>query len=790
MAKIGSAELDFEAKDVNVKKAFDNVGNGFDDLGKKADKYNKKTKKVKKGNKDMNASLFSLAKKIGAVTLAWKGINLAYDKVIKETMEFEKRMTNINTLLGLSKDELKGFSKQVLDVSTRVPVDQSLLSESLYDIVSAGISDTSEALKVLEDSGKLAVAGLGSVGEAADLVTSSINAFGVESDRAANAIFKAVKSGKTNVAELAQGFGATAGIAKEMGVEFEEFLAITAAGTTTGKKAAKVWTEQKAVLTALVKPTKEMSDLFTKLGVESGKELIDTAGGLVPALEKLKEATEGNDNEFAKALSSAEGLGLALQILGESGDAYTSTLEDMQSGTDALTEGFEEQMTTLDKVWKILKNKLEASLKKIGLEVIPKITAALKWLGENLDKIGSVASNIANILLNVLGLAFNTLVQQIKGALGIIAGVWETFAGLFTGDWDRMWNGLLGIFKGFWDATIGILTSALSKIQNIVQSGLQIITDLGFKPFGIDLALMWKKLWNGLLITLNEHVGKFLQALGQFIPGLKDWGDGMVAEAERLKDELEELEDEQELIMHKGRVAAENELTQLADNVADIREKMKEDNSQSLKDQLIEAEELLEQTKERYGEKYGEIRVKTSEELTKMRAEGLMKLREFLSGMEQELKNVPLAEAGALMIQNLINGMASKNAALKKQVSAIKASLSAIASASPVKVKAPGAGFKEGGPTGVGKDSDIAGVVHRNEYVIPSKLVNKLKPTGFLGMLEGMRRNLKGFAEGGMTSGAAPVNNTFNLNVPTTIRADQSIQGFGNELLFNLKKYA
>lgn len=68
-----------------------------------------------------------------------------------------------------------------------------------------------------------------------------------------------------------------------------------------------------------------------------------------------------------------------------------------------------------------------------------------------------------------------------------------------------------------------------------------------------------------------------------------------------------------------------------------------------------------------------------------------------------------------------------------------------------------GIGFAEGGYTGPGQKYDVAGVVHRGEYVAPQKVVNSPAAQPHLKALEGMR---KGYADGGFVTNT----NTFDAN--------------------------
>jgi hypothetical protein len=60
-------------------------------------------------------------------------------------------------------------------------------------------------------------------------------------------------------------------------------------------------------------------------------------------------------------------------------------------------------------------------------------------------------------------------------------------------------------------------------------------------------------------------------------------------------------------------------------------------------------------------------------------------------------------------------------------------------------------GFSEGGSTGSGSDDQVAGVVHKNEYVIPARLMQSTMVRNYVEEIETMRTGKK-FMEGGFTS--------------------------------------
>lgn len=120
------------------------------------------------------------------------------------------------------------------------------------------------------------------------------------------------------------------------------------------------------------------------------------------------------------------------------------------------------------------------------------------WLGEKLPQafqaLWSIAQPIIGFLVGLIGdtlkMAINGVVQVFQGAVKAIEGILNVFAGLFTGDWSRMWEGVKQIGQGIWDAIVGlvktwlavsvfkVLGSAMSLIRNLFSTGWQAIRNI------------------------------------------------------------------------------------------------------------------------------------------------------------------------------------------------------------------------------------------------------------------------------------------------------------------------
>jgi TP901 family phage tail tape measure protein len=135
---------------------------------------------------------------------------------------------------------------------------------------------------------------------------------------------------------------------------------------------------------------------------------------------------------------------------------------------------------------------------------------------------GEVFRFIGMILANVLGAAFSLVAGTIRNVISVfqsvamvIGGVVDVVAGIFTGDWARVWNGAKRIVLGI----VGVIIESVMAIPNAIA---QTIDALG-KLAGADLGL-GKKV-QAMKDAMKGGVGDLLgvQAGGAFIgstPGL------------------------------------------------------------------------------------------------------------------------------------------------------------------------------------------------------------------------------------------------------------------------------
>ena len=155
------------------------------------------------------------------VTAPLVGLGFAAGKM---AADFEFSMTQIETLVGRSRAEVKQLTEAVMGLSGETGRAPKELADAMFFITSAGL-DAASATAALEASAKAAAVGLGDTAIVADAVTNAMNGYGMAADGAAFAtdvLAKTVEQGKASAADLAPQFGRLIPMAAELGISFDQ----------------------------------------------------------------------------------------------------------------------------------------------------------------------------------------------------------------------------------------------------------------------------------------------------------------------------------------------------------------------------------------------------------------------------------------------------------------------------------------------------------------------------------------------------------------------------------------
>jgi TP901 family phage tail tape measure protein/lambda family phage tail tape measure protein len=262
---------------------------------------------------------------------------------VKASVDFNRALTQMQTLANVSASEIDGVSQALRDMAIETGRGPQDLAEAMYFVSSSGFQ-TKEAMDVVRASAQGAAVGLGDTKTVADAVTSAMNAYGHENLSAADAVgtlVEAVKMGKGEADQIASAIGRVIGVSAQMGVSFKDVTGATAAMTTTGLTAAQSVTAIRQTLLAMYAPTMQARRVLHSLGVDyHDLQNVFKEKGFLEGIENLKRVA-GTEVNLRMILGDKEAVNAIFGLLGANLEHTKQIMADMgKAGHDSLQEAF------------------------------------------------------------------------------------------------------------------------------------------------------------------------------------------------------------------------------------------------------------------------------------------------------------------------------------------------------------------------------------------------------------------------------------------------------------------
>lgn len=160
----------------------------------------------------------------------------------------------------------------------------------------------------------------------------------------------------------------------------------------------------------------------------------------------------------------------------------------------------EEFRNKITAIWDGIKAKFD----EFGQGIVDRLNA----LGFEFEDITEVMKAVWDGFCEVLAPIFEGVFQQISNilneALDILTGLFDIFAGIFTGDWDMVWQGVQEIFGAVWDFVVATFENWISTFTSLAD------TVLGW--FGTD----WETVWTNVKTFFSDT----WNAISSFFSGI------------------------------------------------------------------------------------------------------------------------------------------------------------------------------------------------------------------------------------------------------------------------------
>ena len=467
----------------------------------------------------------------------------------KMAIDFERNMTKVNTLVGISKKEVNAFAKDVMKLSTETAQAPEELADGLFFLTSAGLR-ASNAMETLEAVAKGAAIGLGEQTDLAKVSAAAQNAYGEETITAAEALDVfgiAVQQGMFEASDLAAVLGTQLGLASSLGISFQETNAFIATYTKTTGDANAASTSFGGVMMALAKTTPKMGRALKKIGM-TGDDVREMIGdkGLRGTLIHLKESFEAQNIPLTDFFSKSQALKGVLGVLGNQTETYGEVLDAMGGSAGFVEEGFDTLSKTagfrLQKSFTNLKNaamELGARLMPIFEKIIgvfTQLAKAFSDLDEGKKKLllGAMAlvafsgplMTLAGGLISILGMILSPIglvVLAIGGLFYIITKNWAKSRKIFV-DFINYWIDLYNeslLFRGMVESVRFVFTLLWIRAKFFFMKTLQSAKNFGstFTELFGGIGEMLKGVFTGSWDSVKDGWKTFKKAWGSTFGG-------------------------------------------------------------------------------------------------------------------------------------------------------------------------------------------------------------------------------------------------------------------------------
>lgn len=398
-----------------------NMGPGAKSIESLAKPLGRLTGKADEFTKSMeaaNARVLAFGASVGVIAAVSNGLK----ELVSTTIQVEKSLANINSILGQTSSQLNSFKNEIFDIARNTGQTFDTVAEAALELSRQGLK-AEEVTRRLNDALVLSrLSGLSAADSVAGL-TAAVNSFssaGLTTTDVLNKISAAAASAAVSDRDLIEGLKRSGAVAVASGVQFDELIGIISAlQEKTSRGGAVIGNSLKTIFTRI----QDLDRLNTLQDL--GVQVTDLQGKVLSS----NKIIENLGPIFAK-LDQSSKVNLADNLVGKFQIApFLALLEDYNGGISRSGEVANISLNATSEAYE-----RNAVLSKTLAAAVNTATVNLKELANTLGEIG-VTENLSNIIG-----VFNSVVSSIqdildgdgigsKFAKGLIKGIGGVLAG-------------------------------------------------------------------------------------------------------------------------------------------------------------------------------------------------------------------------------------------------------------------------------------------------------------------------------------------------------------------------
>ena len=474
----------------------------------------------------------------------------------KMAFDFDKSMSQIESLVGIAGDEVKKMGETAKKMAVDTGKSANEAAEALFFITSAGLKGA-DATDTLNASLKASAVGLGETKVIADLATSAMNAYGAENLNASastDIMVAAVREGKLEASALAGAMGGVIPLASNMGVGFDEVGAAMAAMSRTGTGAAEGATQLTAILASIKKPTDGAVQSLAKMGLSTEdvqKSLSED--GLLATLEMLQSGLKQTGQDTTAIFPNIRALKGVLDLTGAGVESTRQIFDSLSNTMGATDEAFEKTSKTASFQMTQGLNAMKSSLLTVGQVILTAVAPAVQKIGAFFtslsEKFKALSPTTQKIIVAFAGIvaalgpviaiigtlltmapAIGAAISLMLGPIGLIVAGLTAVSVVIYKNWAGIRNALIKIgnyFIELYNNSLPIqlaVNSIIMVFKNLVAVGKFVFSTLStiIKLFGQNISTVFGSAADLIMGIFTFDIDKIKSGFNNLTNGLKD----------------------------------------------------------------------------------------------------------------------------------------------------------------------------------------------------------------------------------------------------------------------------
>lgn len=392
-----------EESNARLQRSYERLRGSQENLSR----INSEQAKIKENIAATKVQLTTTIGVIGGVAAA------LYAGPVQAAQEYEKAIAKVSTIADAQAVPIEEMSSEIMKLSNTTGIAASQIADDVYNAISAG-QKTGDAVNFVSYSTKLAKAGFAESAQTLDVLTTILNAYGMEAEevsKVSDMLVQTQNKGKVSVGELSSVMGKIIPTANANNVALEQLCAGYAIMTSKGIAAAETTTYMNSMLNELSKSGTTAEKTLRATTGKSFKELMTDGKSLGEVIQILQQEAEKSGKSLNDMFGSAEAGKAAVSLLSGGVEGFNEQVAGMVDSVGATEEAFAKMDQTTEAKMQKAKNSIS------NLSIV---------LGQNLLPIvGSLAEKVAAVVVKVseFAQANPKLVQTVLKVAAALAGM-------------------------------------------------------------------------------------------------------------------------------------------------------------------------------------------------------------------------------------------------------------------------------------------------------------------------------------------------------------------------------